>query len=311
MVQIYFPIAEVAIPLYAVIALGLISGIMAGLFGIGGNIIIIPTLIFMGVAPAVAVSSAVNQTIASGFASFLNQFKQGNADLPIALSLSLGSLFGITLGSFLLMYLRNTGNVDIAIFLVYVVMLSITGCVMAFDSIRKLLFLFRNEIGLHEHMEKPYKNKFIKLVNGLPLRYYFRSAKGDISLVALFLFGTVVGVILSISGVGGGFILVPVLMYVFNLPVRIAIGTSVAQSVLVSVATVFFHTITLGTVDMLLGFLLSIGAICGVTFGAKLNLIFHPVVIRLLLAFVMFGAVLRLVFTLLVTPENPYSFSII
>ncbi|WP_041917482.1 sulfite exporter TauE/SafE family protein [Neorickettsia sennetsu] len=309
MAQIYFPIAEVAIPIYAVIALGLISGIMAGLFGIGGNIIIIPTLIFMGVAPAVAVSSAVNQTIASGFASFLNQFKQGNTDLPIALSLSLGGLFGITLGSFLLMYLRNKGNVDITIFLVYVVMLSITGCVMAFDSIRKLLCLFRNEVEPHEHMEKPYKNKLIKLINRLPLRYHFHSAKGDISLVALALFGTVVGVILSISGVGGGFILVPVLMYVFNLPVRIAIGTSVAQSVLVSVATVFFHAITLGTVDMLLGFLLSIGAICGVTFGAKLNLIFHPVVIRLLLALVMFGGVLRLLFTLLVTPESPYSFS--
>ncbi|KYH12364.1 sulfite exporter TauE/SafE family protein [Neorickettsia sp. 179522] len=311
MAQVYFPIAEAAISLYVIIGLGLISGIMAGLFGIGGNIIIIPTLIFMGVAPAVAVSSAVNQTIASGFASFLNQLKQGNADLSIALYLSLSGLFGITLGSLLLMYLRDKGNVDIAIFLVYVLMLSSTGCIMAFDSIRKLLFLLRNKTGLAEHTEKSHKGHFVKLVNKLPFRRYFHSAKGDISLVALFLFGAVVGLILSIAGIGGGYILVPVLMYVFNLPVRIAIGTSLAQSVLVSVVTVFFHAITLGTVDMLLGFLLSIGAICGVTFGAKLNLILHPVLIRLLLAFVMFSGVLRLLFTLLVTPENPYSFSTI
>lgn len=311
LMQVYFPIAEVAIPLYTVIGVGLISGILAGLFGIGGNFITIPTLIFMGISPTVAVSSAINQTVASSFASFLNQLKLKNVDLLMAFYLFISGLCGTALGLFLLRYLREKGNIDIVIFFIYIVMLGGMGSVMAFDSIRKLLFSRSSRADSMGQSRESLGNNFAELVNRLPLRIYFRTSKREISLIALLLFGMMVGLILSFSGVGGGFLLVPVLIYVFKLSTRLAIGTSVAQSVLVSTVATLLHSVTLGTVDILLAFLLSIGAIFGVVCGAKLNLILPSVILRLLLTFVMFVGVFRLLFTLFMIPEDFYSFFVV
>ncbi|AHX11185.1 sulfite exporter TauE/SafE family protein [Neorickettsia helminthoeca str. Oregon] len=307
--QIYFPIAEISIPIYVVMVVGLISGVMAGLFGIGGNFITIPTLIFMNIAPTVALSSAINQTVASSFASFLNQLKQKNVDLSIAFYLFLSGACGTLLGSFLLMYLQEKGNIDIVIFLIYIGMLASMGSIISVDSVCKLFAMRLAKTTYHESPSKEsVAGKCSRFVNKLPLRRYFHSAKTEISIVALFIVGLIVGLILSLSGVGGGFLLVPTLIYLFNLPTRMAIGTSVFQSVLVSASATFLHAITLHTVDVLLGFFLSLGAIFGVALGARLNLTLHPLILRLLLSAVMFAGVFRLLCALFLTPENLYSF---
>jgi uncharacterized membrane protein YfcA len=287
-----------------IILVGLFSGLMAGLFGIGGNFITIPTLIFMGISPTIALSSAVNQTIASSFSSFLNHWKKNNVDIEIGLYLFIGGLIGTISGSLTFKYLKGAGYMDVVIFLIYIVVLGTMGTILSVESFQKIFFKKNKKI----QKKKTKKSSIFKM---LPLKKEFKTANVEISIIAILILGAFIGYLVSLSGIGGGFILVPTLIYAFAIPTTIAIGTSVFQAVFTTIIVTFLHATTVKTVDVMLAFLLTLGALIGVNMGIRISAKLKPEMLRGLLALVILFGFFRLIITLFVTPGDLYSFTII
>lgn len=302
--QIYLPIAELAVQVHWIILVGLFSGLMSGLFGIGGNFITIPTLIFMGISPTIALSSAINQTIASSFSSFLSHWKKNNVDIGIGLYLFIGGLFGTVLGSLTFKHLKSAGYMDIVISMIYIVILGSIGAILGIESIQKIFFKKDKKI-------QKKKNKKKSILNMLPMQKHFKTANVEISLVSILISGALIGFLVSISGIGGGFILVPMLIYAFNLPTTIAIGTSVFQAVFTTIIVTFLHATVAKTVDVMLALLLTLGALIGVNIGIRISAKLNPEVLKGLLGLVILFGFFRLIFTIFVTPSDLYSFTVI
>ena len=308
--QIYLPIAEISVQIYWIILLGMFSGLMAGMFGIGGNFISIPTLIFMGIPPTVALSSCVNQTVGSSFASFINHFKRGNVDLEVAIYLFLGSLIGTVSGSIVFKLLKGAGYMDVVIFFIYILILGIMGTISAVESIRTIIKNIKkteNTINITQNNT----SKIERFIKTLPLQRKFNTSGIETSIIAIACSGMFVSFLVALSGVGGGFILVPALIYIFSMPTTIAIGTSVFQAMFSTVIITFLHAATVKTVDIMLAVLLLLGALVGVNIGVRFSSILKPEFLRLLLATIILFGFFRMIFALFITQDDLYSFTII
>ncbi len=299
--EIYLPIAEQSMNIFVLLALGGAAGLLAGMFGVGGGFLATPLLIFVGIPPAVAVASQANQVIANSVSSLQVQWRRGSVDLRMGLVLLLGGMIGSSAGVTLFTYLKRIGQIDFVIAVLYVVMLSAIGALMLYESLRSWLRGRRNPTAPRGKLHMHY------LVHRLPLKMRFYKSKLYISALLPLGLGVAIGILSAILGVGGGFVLVPAMIYLLGMPTAVVIGTSNFQILFVAANVTFLQAATNGTVDVVLALLLILGGVIGAPIGARLAAKLSGVVLRGLMAFLILAVAGQLLLELLRTPASPYS----
>ena len=298
--QVYLPIAEVSINVFLLVGLGGAIGFLSGLFGVGGGFLMTPLLIFIGIPAPVAVASEANQIVASSVSGVIAHWRRGNVDFKMGGVLLAGGFVGSYLGVELFAWLRTVGQIDLVIRLSFVFFLGIIGTLMLVESSRAIL---RRRSGtvvrrkLHQHY----------WVHRLPLRMRFRKSKLYISAIPPFMIGALVGVLAAIMGVGGGFLMVPAMIYLLGMPTIVVVGTSLFQIIFVTANVTFLQSITTQTVDVVLALVLLAGAVVGAQFGSRAGQYLRGEQLRGLLALIVLAVVGKLVFDLVVTPEDLFS----
>ena len=302
--HIYLPIAEMSVNIFLILGMGGAVGFLSGLFGVGGGFLMTPLLIFIGVPPPVAVGTEANQIVASSVSGVLAHWRRANVDFKMGFVLLLGGFVGSSLGVILFKYLQNLGQLDLVIKLSYVIFLGIIGFLMLWESSRTIIrsrSAAARRGKLHQH------NWF----HGLHFKMRFRKSKLYISAILPFLIGAIVGVLSAIMGVGGGFIMVPAMIYLLGMPTSLAIGTSLFQIIFVTANVTFLQALTVQTVDILLAVLLLTGAVIGAQFGSKYSVRMKGEQLRALLALLVLGVCVKMIFDLTVMPADLYSIALL
>ncbi|SEW07023.1 hypothetical protein SAMN05444851_1208 [Aliiroseovarius sediminilitoris] len=296
--QIYLPIAEVSVNAFLLLGLGGIVGVLSGMFGVGGGFLMTPLLFFIGIPPAVAVATEANQIVASSFSGVLAHLKRKTVDLRMGVVLLIGGLIGAALGVQLFNALKAIGQVDLLVKLSYVVFLGIIGSLMFVESVRALM---KTRGGT----AVPTRRKHT-WVHALPFKMKFRTSGLYISVIPPILVGVLVGILAAIMGVGGGFIMVPAMIYLLGMPTKVVVGTSLFQIIFVTAFTTLLHATTNFTVDMGLAVLLLIGGVVGAQIGARIGVKLKAEQLRVLLALMVLVVCGKLGLDLLIQPAELY-----
>jgi uncharacterized membrane protein YfcA len=298
--QIYLPIAEISLDALLLLGLGGLIGFLSGLFGVGGGFLMTPALIFIGVPPPVAVGTEANQIVASSVSGVLAHWRRGNVDFKMGFILLLGGLVGSTFGVWLFAFLRSVGQIDLVIKLSYVTFLGIIGALMFVESLRAL----RRRRTAGSSRGKLHKHTW---VHGLPFKMRFRRSKLYISALLPLGVGFLVGILAAIMGVGGGFIMVPAMIYLLGMPTSVVVGTSLFQIIFVTANVTFLQAYANQTVDVVLALLLLAGAVIGAQLGAKASVMLRGEQLRILLAIMVLVVCAKLAYDLTVTPIDIYT----
>jgi uncharacterized membrane protein YfcA len=298
--QIYLPIAEISLDALLLLGLGGLIGFLSGLFGVGGGFLMTPALIFIGVPPPVAVGTEANQIVASSVSGVLAHWQRGNVDIKMGVILLLGGLVGSTFGVWLFAILRSVGQIDLVIKLSYVTFLGIIGALMFVESLRAL----RRRRATGHGRAKLHRHTW---VHGLPFKMRFRRSKLYISALLPLGVGFLVGILAAIMGVGGGFIMVPAMIYLLGMPTSVVVGTSLFQIIFVTANVTFLQAYANQTVDVVLALLLLGGAVIGAQIGAKASVMLRGEQLRILLAIMVLAVCAKLAYDLTVTPDDIYS----
>ena len=297
---IYLPIAEVSMHIGVIIGLGGSVGFLSGMFGVGGGFLMTPLLIFLGVPPAIAVSTEANQIVASSVSGVIAHWRRGNVDFKMGSILLAGGVVGSSLGVLLFSILRDIGQIDLVIKLSYVIFLGLIGGLMLLESIRAILRTRQpgaRRGKLHQH----------NWLHGLPLKMRFRKSKLYISALLPFFLAAMVGVLSAIMGVGGGFILVPAMIYLLGMPTYVVIGTSLFQIIFVTANITVLQAVQTQTVDFVLAGLLLFGAVIGAQIGARFGARFKGEQLRGLLALMVLGVSVKLGIELITAPVDVFA----
>jgi len=298
--QIYLPIAEMSVNALVLLGLGGGVGFLSGMFGVGGGFLMTPLLIFNGIPPAVAVATEANQVVAASVSGALAHWRRRNVDVRMGLVLMAGGFFGSTLGVWLFTILRDIGQIDFVISVSYVLFLGIIGALMVIESVRAWLRARQPGAArrkLHQHT----------WMHGLPLKMRFRASKLYISALLPFTIGVLVGILAAIMGVGGGFVMVPAMIYLLGMPTSVVIGTSLFQIVFVTANVTLLQAINNQTVDIVLALLLLVGGVVGAQFGARVGTRLRGEQLRGLLALAVLAVCAKLGFDLVMRPDDLYS----
>ncbi len=298
--QIYLPIAEVSVNAFLLLGLGGMVGILSGMFGVGGGFLMTPLLFFIGIPPAVAVATEANQIVASSFSGVLAHLKRKTVDLKMGTVLLVGGLIGSGLGIMLFNYLRSLGQVDLLVKLCYVTFLGIIGALMFVESLNAI----RKSRKAGGPVPTRRKHNW---VHNLPFKMKFRVSGLYISVIPPLLVGVLVGVLAAIMGVGGGFIMVPAMIYLLGMPTKVVVGTSLFQIIFVTAFTTMLHATTNFTVDIVLAVLLLVGGVIGAQIGTRIGVKMKAEQLRILLAVMVLAVCGKLAFDLLITPAELYS----
>ena len=301
---IYLPIAEVSMHIGIIIGLGGGVGFLSGLFGVGGGFLMTPLLIFFGIPPAVAVSTDANQIVASSVSGVLAHMRRGNVDFKMGGILMAGGVIGSTLGVALFSFLREIGQIDLVIQLCYVVFLGVIGALMLTESSRTIVRSRKPGAvrgKLHQH----------NWLHGLPFKMRFRRSKLYISAILPLSIGAFVGVLAAIMGVGGGFIMVPAMIYLLGMPTSVVVGTSLFQIIFVTANVTLLQSIQTQTVDFILAGLLLFGAVIGAQFGSRAGALLRGEQLRGLLALLVLAVCVKIGYDLVVRPEDLLSVELI
>lgn len=300
MFQIYLPIAEMSVDIFLLLGMGGAIGFLSGMFGVGGGFLITPLLIFVGVPPPVAVGSSVNQVVAASVSGAIAHWRRGNIDFRMGTVLLGGGVAGALAGILLFDILEALGQIDLVIQLSYVVMLGGVGALMLVEAGRAIL-MRRKGGGARR------KKHVHTWIHGLPLKMRFRTSRLYISALLPVGIGFLVGILAALMGVGGGFFLVPAMIYLLGMPVSIVIGTSLYQITVVAGATTFLHAITGQTVDIVLAGLLTLGAVVGAQLGTRFGAGLKGEELRGLLALLVLIVCAALFWELVATPQQMFS----
>ncbi len=298
--QIYLPIAEISLDALMLLGLGGMVGLLSGMFGVGGGFLMTPLLIFIGVPPAVAVGTEANQVVAASVSGALAHWRRGNVDVKMGLVLLAGGLVGSALGVWMFTFLRGIGQIDFVIAVSYVVFLGIIGCLMVVESVRAW---FRNRNPSAPRRKLHYHN----WTHGLPLKMRFRRSKLYISSLLPFGVGVFVGVLAAIMGVGGGFVMVPAMIYLLGMPTSVVVGTSLFQIVFVTANVTFLQAVNNHTVDIVLALLLIAGSVVGAQIGARLGSRLRGEETRIVLGLIVLAVGVRVAWSLVATPDDLFS----
>lgn len=294
--QIYLPIAEASVNAFLLLGLGGIVGILSGMFGVGGGFLLTPLLFFIGIPPSVAVATGAAQIVAASFSGVLAHLKRKTVDLRMGTVLLAGGLIGATLGVQLFSLLTAIGQVDLMVKLSYVLFLGVIGALMFVESLNALLRSRGGRVST--------KRRKHYWVHNLPFKMKFRTSGLYISVIPPVLVGVLVGVLSAIMGVGGGFIMVPAMIYLLGMPTKVVIGTSLFQIIFVTAATTLMHATTNYTVDLVLAVLLLIGGVVGAQYGARIGVLLKAEQLRILLAVIVLAVCGKIALDLLLPPTE-------
>jgi hypothetical protein len=298
--DIYLPIAGQSVNAVFIIALGFVVGLLSGMFGVGGGFLTTPLLIFYGIPPTVAVASATTQITGASVSGAMVHMRRGGVDAKMAGVMIAGGLLGSFVGAGLFRLLQSSGRIDVVIGLLYVLILGWIGALMLLDSLRSLGYVISNAAA----QSRPRHNRWIA---SLPLRWRFYSSGLYLSPVAPLALGFLAGVLTVFLGIGGGFILVPAMIYLLGMPARVVVGTSLVMILAVSAATTMVHSVTTRAVDIVLAGLLLVGGVVGAQYGAILTTRLKPDYLRLALALIILLVGLRMFLGLFWHPDEIFS----
>lgn len=299
--DIYLPIAEVSVNWPLLVLLGAAVGFVSGLFGIGGGFLMAPILIFMGIPPSVAVASQASHVVASSTSGVISYTSQKAVDYRIGGVMALGGVVGALLGVELFRYLRLLGQADMVVALSYLLFLGTIGTLMLYESLGQILRRVRGEVLPHRERRRPL------WLYGLPLKMRFPRSGLYISAIPPFVLGGFAGVLSAIMGVGGGFILVPAMLYVLRMKAGVVVGTSLFQIIIVTAMTTVLQAGRNQTVDVVLSTLLLVGGVVGAQYGARWSGRFRPDVLRALLGLIVLLVGIQMGLELFVRPSDLFA----
>lgn len=295
---VYLPIAELSVNAFTIIGLGTLVGFLSGMFGVGGGFLTTPLLIFYGIPPAVAVASASTQITGASVSGMVAHWRRGGVDLKMGMVLVSGGVLGSVLGSSIFRLLKKYGQLDLTINIAYVLFLGAIGGLMLEEASRTI-WRARKQL-------PPVRRRRLGFVHALPWKLRFHKSKLYVSMLVPLGIGFVVGILTAIMGVGGGFLLIPAMIYIIGMPTNIVIGTSLLQIMCITAATTILHSVQTQTVDIILALLLLVGGVVGAQVGAHVALRMRPEYLRGLLAVTVLGVAVRLGIGLTWTPDTLY-----
>lgn len=301
--QIYLPIAEVSVDIFLLLALGGGIGFLSGLFGVGGGFLMTPLLIFIGVPPAVAVGTQANQLVGASVSGVMGHWRKRNVDLKLGTVMMVGGAFGTALGVWLFGVLQQLGQIDFAISIMYVLFLGVISSLMLWESVGALI-RGRNPAAarskLHHHT----------WLHGLPFKTKFPRSRLYISALLPAGIGFVGGILVAVMGIGGGFLLVPAMIYLLGMPTALVAGTSLFQIIFTTGVATFMQAGFNHTVDVMLAMLLLVGGVIGAQFGIRAGTRLRGEQARALLALMVMAVAAKLLVDLVVRPEDLFSITL-
>ncbi|OJF98503.1 sulfite exporter TauE/SafE family protein [Pararhizobium antarcticum] len=298
---VYLPIAELSVNIFIILGMGAAVGFLSGMFGVGGGFLITPLLIFYNIPPVVAVATGANQVVASSISGAITHFRRGTIDIKLGTVLLCGGLAGATVGVWIFSFLRRVGQLDLVISLMYVLLLGTVGTLMLVESISALRKASKNQVGT---LRRPGQHNW---VHRLPLKMRFKKSKIYLSVIPVVALGFGIGILTSVMGVGGGFIMVPAMIYLLRIPTNVVIGTSLFQIIFVSAYTVIVQASTNYSVDIVLAFVLMIAGVIGAQYGVRVGQRLRGEQLRALLALLVLAVGLRLAVELVIPPKEIYT----
>ena len=295
--NIYLPIAEISVNVFLLLGMGGGVGFLSGLFGVGGGFLMTPLLIFIGVTPAVAVATEANQIMAASVSGVLAHWRRGNVDFKMGGVLLFGGALGSVSGVWLFTLLRGLGQLDLVISLCYVILLGVVGVLMLVESTRAL-FRMRRQADVRRKLHQHH------WMHGLPFKMRFRKSKLYISALLPVMIGFIVGILAAIMGVGGGFIMVPAMVYLLGMPTSVVVGTSLFQIIFVTGTVTFLQATQNQTVDAILALILLTGGVIGAQVGTRVGTRLRGEHLRSLLALLVLAVCGKLAYDLIITPSD-------
>jgi uncharacterized protein len=299
--QIYLPIADLPVNVFVILAMGLAVGFISGMFGIGGGFLMTPLLIFLGISPAVAVASVTGHIAASSMSGAISYWQRRAIDLALAFMLLAGGIVGTAFGVWLFTTLRAIGQLDITIGVSYVLLLGVVGALMVTESVRAII---RTRQGKPVELRRPGSHTWI---HGLPLKLRFKRSRIYVSAIPVWGIGFIIGFVGAVMGIGGGFLLVPLLIYVLRVPTATVIGTSMVLTLVTMASATIMHAAVNHLVDALLAMFLMVGGVTGAQFGARAGQKMSGERLRLLLGLLVLAVGIRFALNLVLAPETFYS----
>ena len=301
--QLYLPIAELTVNMLLFLGMGGAVGFLSGMFGVGGGFLLTPLLIFTGIPPAVAVASVTPQIVASSMSAAISYWRRRLIDEKMTVLLALGGLVGSTLGVFAFRALRSVGQLDLILGLAYVGFLGFIGAIMLRESVRAL---WRTRAGRSAQLRHPGQHNWI---HGLPLKTRFRRSKLYVSVIPVIALGGGIGFLGTVLGLGGGFIMVPALIYLLRVPTNVVIGTSLAYTLITMALATVLHATANKSVDVMLAAVLMVGGVVGAQFGVQVGQALRGEQLRALLAVLVLLVAFRVLVGLFMTPDQIFSLS--
>ena len=301
--SIYLPIAEMNINIFLIVFIGMIVGALSGLFGVGGGFLMTPLLIFLGIPPVIAVGSEAPHVLASSVSGVIAHWRKKNVDFKMGFFLLSGGVIGSTLGVNLFKLLKTYGQIDIVIQFLFIIFLGFIGMSMAFESAKTTIKNYRTTSAirtkLHQH----------SWIHGLPFKLRFHRSKLYISVIPPILIGFFVGVLSAMMGVGGGFIMIPAMVYILGMSTNVVVGTSLFQIIFVTANSTFFQSYINQTVDIVLSALMIIGGVIGAQIGVRLGSQLKAEYLRGILAILVLLVCAKILTDLILTPSDLFSTS--
>lgn len=298
--QLYLPVAEVSVNVYALLAIGGSVGFLSGLFGVGGGFLITPLLFLIGIPPPVAVATGANQVVASSISGVLTQLRRKAVDVPMGIVLTISGFAGSGLGVWVFRKMTALGQVDLFVQLSYVIFLGGIGLLMFQESLRARMRAGRATVA-------PRRKPAHGLNQRLPFRMKFRASGLYISVIPPALIGLLVGFLAAIMGVGGGFVMVPAMVYLLRMPGKVVVGTSLFQIIFVSAFTTMMHAVQFQTVDMMLALVLIFAGVIGAQVGTRLQTRLKAEELRILLSLLVLAVAVKIALDLLIAPTDLFS----
>ncbi|MBY8333208.1 sulfite exporter TauE/SafE family protein [Qipengyuania citrea] len=296
--DVYLPIANLSVNGLWIVALGALTGILSGLFGVGGGFLTTPLLIFYGIPPTVAAASASTQVTGASVTGVLAHGGRGGVDYRMGMVMVAGGIVGSGFGALLFRFLRSIGQIDVVISALYVILLGTIGMLMAREAVQTLRGTGSSQAARRRHHP---------LIASLPMRWRFYRSGLYISPIAPLVVGVAVGVLTMLMGVGGGFILVPAMLYILGMSANVVVGTSLYNILFVTMATTLMHSLTTKAVDIVLVFLLLVGSVTGAQIGSQIAVKAKPEILRLILAAIVLLVAFRMFLGLFYQPDEIYT----
>jgi len=298
--EIYLPIAEMSVHWLILLGMGAAVGFLSGMFGVGGGFLLTPLLIFYGIPAEVAVATTASHLTASSISGAIAQWRRRVVDFKMAGVMIVGGVAGTVGGVQLLTLLRRVGQADLVVSFAYVLLLGIIGGLMLRESLAAVR-------ATREGTPVPPVHERHNWVHGLPFKMRFRQSRLYISVLPPIALGVIVGILSAIMGVGGGFIVVPAMIYILRMPTGVVMGTSLLQIVFVTATTTILQSVSNFSVDIMLAFFLILGGVVGAQYGVRMASRMRGEELRLLLAVIVLAVALRLLWGLVATPSDIYS----